>query len=141
MHASMKRDVFGADKTVRRDPRIRYSAHKLASAGKGKLNVSTLRGEMTARLPEKRRENRIYAALTVSLQNARGVTRDMSASGVFFWTNGTHTIGDLLGFSIELKTAGDRMMWICLGDVARTERRGNDVGVAVKIIEAVGVLA
>jgi len=41
--------------------------------------------------------------------------------------------GELISFSIELFTPEGRMMWKCKGDVVRTEPRGNDVGVAVRI--------
>ncbi|MDH3438494.1 MAG: PilZ domain-containing protein [Betaproteobacteria bacterium] len=88
---------------------------------------------MAAKLPEKGRDYRVHAALPVSLENATGITRDMSASGAFFWISGTHAIGESISFSIELKTTGGRMAWTCRGDVVRTEPRGTDVGVAVRI--------
>ena len=96
---------------------------------------------MTAKLAEKRRDYRVRTALPVSLENATGVTRDMSASGAFFWISGTHAIGESISFSLELKTAEGSTVWTCQGDVVRTEPRGNDIGVAVRITEAAEVLA
>lgn len=86
--------------------------------------------------PQKRRDRRIDTALLVYLDNARGVTRDMSSSGAFFWTGGRYSIGDSINFAIELKTAGGRMLWKCRGDVLRTEPLDYMSGVAVKITES-----
>lgn len=91
---------------------------------------------MTATLSEKRREKRVEIELPVSLGDAKGVTRDMSSSGAFFWISGKYAVGDPVGFAIELKTAGGKMMWKCQGDVVRTEIRNDVVGVAVKINES-----
>jgi len=88
---------------------------------------------MTARLTERRRDYQVHTALPVSLENATGITRDMSATGAFFWMSGTYAIGQSVSFAIEIKPAGGRMMWTCRGVVVGTESRGNEVGVAVKI--------
>ncbi|MDH3317323.1 MAG: PilZ domain-containing protein [Gammaproteobacteria bacterium] len=88
---------------------------------------------MTAKLAEKRRDNRVHTALPVSLENATGITRDMNASGAFFWLSGTYAIGESISFALEIKPARGRMMWTCRGVVVGTESRGNEVGVAVKI--------
>jgi hypothetical protein len=88
---------------------------------------------VTARLAERRNNYRVRTALPVSLESATGILRDMSASGAFFWLSGTHAIGETVSFSIGLQTSGGRTVWKCQGDVVRTEPRGTDVGVAVKI--------
>ncbi len=85
---------------------------------------------------EKRRDRRVETELPVYVSNATGVTRDMSPSGTFFWISGTYSVGESISFSMEMKTAGGKMMWKCRGDVVRTERRGNDMGVAVRITES-----
>jgi hypothetical protein len=86
--------------------------------------------------PEKRSSQRFHTALPVFLENAEGLTRDMSTSGVYFWKDGRCRLGELISFSIELYTPEGRMMWKCKGDVVRTEALGNDVGVAVRITES-----
>ena len=83
---------------------------------------------------EKRKHVRIRAELPVSLEKATGITRDISATGAFFWTSGNHAIGDRIGFAIELKN-GSGMVWSCEGEVVRVQLRGKNVGVAVKITE------
>ena len=87
--------------------------------------------------PEKRKGPRILTALPVFLKNAQGITRDVSASGVYFWTSGASCApGESITFSVELKRPKGRMVLKCLGDIVRTETRSADIGVAVKIIES-----
>jgi len=85
---------------------------------------------------EDRRDTRVDTPALVYLEKGRGVTRDMSASGAFFWTSSTYTPGEPISFAIELKTAGGKMMWKCKGDVVRAEPLGHMVGVAARIIES-----
>lgn len=74
--------------------------------------------------------------LPVILENATAVTRDTSASGVFFWKHGTFMYGDSIRFSIERNTGSGRILQKCRGVVVRTEPRDNGVGVAARITES-----
>lgn len=97
---------------------------------------------MNKEQPEKRRGQRIHTALPVHLSSAEGITRDVSASGVFFWTTALScALGELISFSLELKRPEGKMRLRCQGDVVRTEPRDARVGVAVKIIESTIELA
>jgi len=92
---------------------------------------------MIAENPEKRRGQRVHTALPVFLKNAEGITRDVSASGVFFWTSeSTCALGELISFTVELKRPEGRMILKCHGDVVRTEARHGEMGVAVKITDS-----
>lgn len=92
---------------------------------------------MNKEQPEKRRGQRIHTALPVVLKNAKGITRDVSASGVFFWTSeSTCAPGELISFSVELKRPEGRMRLKCQGDVVRTEPRNGEMGVAVNVTES-----
>lgn len=97
---------------------------------------------MNKEQPEKRKDQRIHIALPVFLKNAQGVTRDVSAAGVYFWISEFICApGDLIDFAVELRRPGGRLMLKCRGDVVRTEARTNEIGVAVKILESVMELA
>lgn len=85
---------------------------------------------------EKRRHQRIHIALPVFLKDAMGVTRDVSASGMFFWMADACAPGALIGFEVELRRPAGKMRLKCLGDVIRTESGSARVGVAVKITES-----
>lgn len=93
--------------------------------------------KMAAGLPERRRDKRINVALPVFLDNAKGVTRDVSASGVFFWINGMYSLGDSISFSMGRTSDSRKLMLKCRGVVWRTVSRGKDMGVAVRITEPV----
>lgn len=89
-----------------------------------------------------RGEERVSASLPVELGAATGVTRDFSASGIFFETDATFALGNEIRFSVELDAPGGKLMLRCQGSIVRLEPRENRVGVAVKItasrLEALG---
>jgi PilZ domain len=92
---------------------------------------------MKATLSNKRRHHRANTGMRVFLKSATGVTRNMSASGVYFWISGTYAIGQSISFWIELKRARGRMMRKCKGKVLRVDRQDSSrVGVAVRITES-----
>lgn len=74
--------------------------------------------------------------LGTELWPRKGVTRDISASGMFIETDAIHPIEHLLTFSVELDTPQGKMPLKCRGEVVRVEPRGPKVGVAVKITES-----
>lgn len=83
-----------------------------------------------------RNEERVPSTLPVSLEHGTGVTRDISASGVFFETDRAYSPGSEISFSIELDSPGGKMMLKCQGRIVRVEGRGGKVGVAARIIES-----
>jgi len=89
--------------------------------------------KITAGLQEKRRHKRIAIALPVILENATGITRDVSAAGAFFWVRGAYAIGERISYGMGRRTEAGKSMLRCRGVVVRTEPRGDDVGVAVKV--------
>jgi hypothetical protein len=92
---------------------------------------------MKAKPSNRRRHRRANIGMRVFLKSAIGVTRDMSASGVYFWISGTYAVGESIRFSIELKRARGRMMRKCKGEILRVERQDSSrVGLAVRITES-----
>ena len=90
---------------------------------------------------EKRTGERVFTALSVSLGTATGVTRDVSASGIFFETDASYALGNLISFTVEFDAPGGKMLLKCRGNIVRIEPRGTQVGVAVKIMESTMELA
>jgi hypothetical protein len=84
----------------------------------------------------KRREERVSTALPVDLGTTKGITRDVSASGLFFETDATYALGNEINLAVELDTPGGRMLLRCEGEIVRIEPRAARVGVAVRIIES-----
>ncbi len=75
------------------------------------------------------------AALPVDLGRAKGVTRDVSASGAFFETDAHCKVGSPVRFAIQLATPWGPAHFDCRGTIVRVERHEGTVGVAVQFRE------
>jgi hypothetical protein len=89
-------------------------------------------------LPEpKRRDARVKASLPVSVDGrAAGVTKDVSASGVFFETEEDMADGSAIEFTVEFESPTGKLVMRCSGQIVRVERSGGKLGVAAKILES-----
>ena len=86
---------------------------------------------------EKRREERVAVKHLVDARNTKGMTHDISASGVFFELDAIFVLGDLIDFVIEFGKQGVNFILKCIGEIVRVETRNGKVGVAVKISQSV----
>ncbi len=84
-----------------------------------------------------RKEERIVTALPVKLGEAMGVTRNVSAAGIFFEIDAACAVGSDISFELELEMPTGKIMLKCKGCIIRTEPRNDKLGVAVKITESV----
>ena len=89
------------------------------------------------RKAEKRREVRVAASLPVALAKARGITRDVSATGIFFETEARFAQGNTIDLTVELTSPAGKMQFKCQGEIVRVEQHGARVGVAVKITDSI----
>ena len=84
---------------------------------------------------DKRLEERMSATRPVRLDRGKGITRNISTSGVFFETDVDYAEGSAISFAIELDgLRGETLMLRSRGKIVRVELRGGKVGVAVKIV-------
>ncbi|HEX9778229.1 MAG TPA: PilZ domain-containing protein [Geopsychrobacteraceae bacterium] len=85
----------------------------------------------------KRTAKRIRIEVPVHLDPGSGVTRDVSPSGVYFFSDRIFTPGMSLCFSLELDYAfpGEPMHLCCRGKVLRVEEVGGKTGVAASICD------
>lgn len=86
---------------------------------------------------EQRKEERVLVEHTVKMTNIQDVTRDISASGVYFWLDVAVALGETINFIIEIGTQGVNFILKCVGKIVRVESRGAKVGIAVKISRSV----
>jgi hypothetical protein len=63
-----------------------------------------------------------------------GVTRDVSASGVYFETSSEQQVGDLIAFEIELDTSIGPMKFIAQAQIVRIEPQGKRTGIGVRLL-------
>ena len=84
---------------------------------------------------DKRQEERMSVRRPVRLNRGAGVTRNISASGVFFETNADYALGSKIIIAIELDGAqGEKVELICRAEIVRVELRGSKACVAAKIV-------
>jgi len=82
---------------------------------------------------EQRLEPRERLALALRLRDgSHAVTRDISASGLFFEMAGEHQVRGLVDFEMEL--ADLRMKFTAVGQIVRVEHRFGTTGVAMKLL-------
>ena len=86
-------------------------------------------------LKERRTESREVLGLPCLLSDGGyGMTRDISASGVFFETDwGAPSTGSVLELEFTLDSPSHCFRFIAFGSVMRTERQAGKSGVAVKV--------
>jgi len=84
---------------------------------------------------DKRKETRTAAAVPLYFKNGKGVTDDLAATGVFFWTetDAEFAVGDHINFTIVIAGSGTTATSECSGEVVRVLRRHTPKGVAVKL--------
>ena len=93
---------------------------------------------MSSSLKTKRKEERIPSEFPVNLGNAEGLTRNISASGVYFETDASYLLGNQINFMVEFDSLGGKLILKCEGEIIRIDpQEDGKIGVAVKIIESV----
>jgi hypothetical protein len=85
--------------------------------------------------PERRHATRFRGALPVKWKKGAGVTRDFSASGIFFETDQFLSSGEPVEFALKLEhfDPGHSVHLRCRGEVVRVERSAEKMGVAMVI--------
>ena len=93
------------------------------------------RAHTDAMVKEHRIEPRERIALPLNLGNGgQGMTRDISASGLFFETDREQRLGGLIDFEIEFDRIGGLMKFKAQGEIVRIEERADKSGAALKFL-------
>ena len=84
---------------------------------------------------DKRKETRTPATVPLYFNNGKGVTDDLSATGVFFWTESQSkfAVGDQISFTLVIAGSGTTATSECSGEIVRVLARHTPKGVAVKL--------
>lgn len=86
---------------------------------------------------EHRSEPREALALPVVFAvGGQGVTRDISASGLFFLTDVEQQMGSELALEIKLRASADPVKLVARGKVVRIEKQNHRMGVAVQLLNS-----
>lgn len=84
---------------------------------------------------EKRRAERVTALLPVRAGRRKAVTRDVSASGLFFETDAGYSVGNKVRISLDLDTPWGKVMLRSDGKIVRVESHDHKLGVAVRFVD------
>lgn len=84
----------------------------------------------------KRLEKRAHSTMALDLGKTEAMTRDISASGIFFEMDAKIRLESPVNFEWDFDSPQGTMMLKCQGNIVRVEPRGSRVGVAVKITES-----
>ena len=89
-------------------------------------------------MPDLRRmQERVGAEIPVQFADgASGLTRNVSASGLFFVTDSPMAVGQTLRFSLDFDHPGGGLMLDCLARIVRVEERDGRLGVGAVIVES-----
>lgn len=79
----------------------------------------------------------MFVSHPISVANTKGVTRDISATGVYFEADLSFDLGKRIDFVVEFGKQGVNFILKCNGEIVRMENRNGKVGVAVKIVESI----
>lgn len=83
---------------------------------------------------EQRAAARFDTRMPVATAHGAGVTRNISARGVYFETDVVPRKGALVNFFVEYTLHGRRHRLLCEGKVVRVEPQGARVGVAARLV-------
>lgn len=93
--------------------------------------------QVMAKHRNQRSEDRVSVLLPVLMENVKGVTRDVSPSGICFEINTNLNDGSDISFAIEMEAFNEKVLLKCKGNIIRTEAHGDKTSVAVRITESV----
>lgn len=80
------------------------------------------------------RRARTGSNLPASINGRKGITRDISSSGLYLVQGSEHEIGSRIECAIDLDTPGSNMKLCCQGIVVRIEKINDKFGIGVKIL-------
>ena len=91
--------------------------------GKFKIFLASFADEFAVNFPERRQATRFKGKLRVELKNETDITRDFSASGIFFETDRSFSTGESVEFVLGLEHMNVEhfLSLKCRGEVVRVE--------------------
>lgn len=81
----------------------------------------------------RRTSDRVSSELPLEIGGIAGLTRNVSATGVYLETTADQVPGSRVHFVVEVNVKGELLKMVCAGEVTRVEHKAGTVGVAVKL--------
>ena len=83
-----------------------------------------------------RAATRMCSEMPLEISGAPGLTRNVSATGVYFETTVGQAPGSKVQFVVEVMVKGELLKMVCSGEVVRVGHTADSVGIAVKLISS-----
>ncbi|MBT9505788.1 PilZ domain-containing protein [Rhodoferax sp.] len=80
--------------------------------------------------------DRFDTALAVEMGGVQGLTRNISATGIYFETETTQEPGSRVQFTVEVNVRGEKLKLVCEGEVTRVDRKDGTLGIAAKLVSS-----
>lgn len=87
----------------------------------------------TSLLEYERSADRFITELAVEIDGVHGLTRNISATGIYFEANLAPARGSRVSFTVEVMVRGERLKLVCEGEVVRIEENDGVLGIAAKL--------
>jgi len=81
-----------------------------------------------------RDSDRVITVLPVNIDGVKGITRDISSSGIFLEVESPIEPGKIVEFLVTLDSPGGDLVMSCQGEVVRIEEFEKSYGIATKIL-------
>lgn len=80
--------------------------------------------------------DRFVTELPVDMGGVQGVTRNISATGIYFETEVAHEPGSRVNFTVEVHIRGEKLKLVCEGEVVRVGCYDGVLGMATKLLSS-----
>ncbi len=88
---------------------------------------------MASAADSKRLADRFDSQLPIELDGKQGLTRNISATGIYFESQADQAPGSMVQFVVEVEVQGQKLKMVCKGEVVRVDHKDSTVGIAVKL--------
>lgn len=87
----------------------------------------------TSVFQHERAADRFATELPVEIDGVQGLTRNISATGIYFEAEVAPTRGSRVSFTVEVMVQGEKLKLVCQGEVVRVEQHDGVLGIAAKL--------
>ncbi|MEO8119248.1 MAG: PilZ domain-containing protein [Rhodoferax sp.] len=77
--------------------------------------------------------DRFATQLPVKMGRTHGLTRNISATGIYFETESAQEPPSRVHLSVEVVVRGEKLMLVCDGEVVRVDHKDGALGIAAKL--------
>lgn len=77
--------------------------------------------------------DRFDTALPVEIGGSQGMTRNISATGIYFETEVAQELGSRVRFTVEVNVRGEKLKLVCEGEVVRVDHNDGGLCIAAKL--------